>query len=338
MEWQQSCNNNNGGKRKHSKRLWLEMMTIYSGLKASYIWDISSEENLLKIYHHLLDEINIDYRRRRPTSVGWPNIINGQHSTMLSIVKLSLTNSSAATTTTTTATDNNQTMPVIFYGNIHQMIENINSTLVKLDVWIQNDNQNNQNNNNEHSFIHHLSSSPYTNLIDVSAELNEPKIITTIVGQQQQQQQNQNNNKEEETMMMMSLKYCLLHIRNQLVDDDVDVNEPRCFDIHFDNNNNCDLCAISGILLGYPIIYCNRYSNDDGNCLANQLLRNYQICMENSETKESFIVYSFTIPEKFVLIYQSKIDQWFDYMKQRFRNNIVLKMQYKLECHPFILT
>ncbi|OTF83265.1 hypothetical protein BLA29_008066 [Euroglyphus maynei] len=269
-EWQQqSCNNRRRrNHRKHWKRLWLEMMTIRLGLKPSYTWDLSMDvdDDCHNEIYRIFDEINIDYDCR-PNSYdgGWP-MMNDRHS--LNIVKLS----SPVNTTTTS---------VVFFGNIQHMIENINSTLIQLDIWIQSDHNCQQNNE--------------TYLIDVSADLDEPKII--------HHQQHQNN--EEEKTILLSLKYCLLHIRNQL---SIVVGQP--YDIHIDNekifndnNHYCDLCAITGILIGYPIIYCNR-STDVGNCLANQSLRNYLIRMENiPKTKtnddDSFIIYSFSVPDKF---------------------------------------
>ncbi|KAH7639522.1 hypothetical protein DERF_005444 [Dermatophagoides farinae] len=337
MEWQ-SRNNNNKYKQaqKHRKRLWLEILTVRLGLKASYIWDLS-EENCHQIYR-ILDEINIDCRPTSFGGVSWPIMI-GDNGHSLNVVKLSLQHSPS----NSNDDDEQTTMPVIFYGNIRHMIENINLTLIQLDIWIHGYNNHasdcHHHHNNKDVFHHPL----YTYLIDVSAVLNEPKII------QHQNDDNNVENKEEENVMH-SLKYCLLHIRDQLVfvsQNNVNKrnNDEPCVIIHIGNHllqdsssHYWDLCAITGILLGYPIIYCNRTMNN-GNCLANQMLRNYTIRMMNVQTNESYVIYSFTVPNKFVHIFQSRIDQWFKSLKIDLTNkSIMLKMEQKLECHPFILT
>ncbi|KAF7493878.1 hypothetical protein SSS_09877 [Sarcoptes scabiei] len=100
-----------------------------------------------------------------------------------------------------------------------------------------------------------------------------------------------------------------------------------------------DLCFVSGILLGYPIIYCNR-TPKLGNCLANRNLSNYTVSIKNipEDSQRSFVLYSFSVPSVFQSHYQHRIEDWFRKLRNKSPIWLQLEMNVRIENHSLILT
>ena len=187
--------------------------------------------------------------------------------------------------------------------------------------------------------------------IDVSATLEEPCIMQY--------------NKEA----VIGRKYILLHLRDYLAAnvvtattsssclnandcllldaDDVMMNhhsdsEQQEFDKkeksfypkqgRFEYSDFFDLCFLSGVFLGYPVLYCND-TPTVGNCLSHHPLAVYTVKLDHHH-----VMYSFSVPLKFASHYQQRIDRWFERCCQRINQPERLKMEISIETHPLILT
>ena len=92
-----------------------------------------------------------------------------------------------------------------------------------------------------------------------------------------------------------------------------------------------DMCLICGSLLGYPVIYCNN-SPENGNCLSFEPLSHF--CLQNDSMET---IYSFSSPQKYRHIFDSRINSWFDSIKSQSKaQNLTLKEEIKTM--PFVLT
>ena len=217
----------------------------------------------------------------------------------LSVIELS---HNITTTAAAVDEDNITNNTITFFGSIPSMLENIDSILVELDKFDNN--------------------KVFDAFIDVSETLSEPKII---------------QNRED----IVRRKYTLLHIK-QYLDANIGAN---CLDTdcwrHYWNNvaknsdddsGTIDLCFVTGVILGYPIIYCNN-TPDTGNCLSYQTLTHYTV-NTNSTSQE---IFSFSVPHLFQQQYENRINHWFNLLSHRSSTFYDLKLTHCLETHPLIL-
>lgn len=278
---------------------------------------------------------------------------------------------------------------ITFFGNIFLMIENINSALVELEnsrptpeqtttncdcnsLDAENQQEENEFNNNN-----------FTCFIDVSAKLCKPKIIRKKNKEDEfdddhlflLQRKNFILHIKDYLVRKVNERYFCIRLKqtsiNHIVttinyNNDNNLNADGISDSDLStqsgtlqittseiNLKNCkfDLCFLSGVLLGYPVIYCNE-DTDLGNCLSFQTLCNYKVRLTSSSSlsnissafnhQTTFELYSFTVPNEFRHLYENKINKWFhnlrDYCKNLKNFPYNLSMETILENYPLILT
>ena len=287
---------------KHRAELFAALESTQLALKPSYIWDLTSE-NCHQIYSRLC-KLKIDL---------FPAA--GIHGTAasLSVIELHPWHNEC--------NNDNNNDGITFFGSIPLLIANINSILLQLDRVFDSGAPNRETN-------HHHKNEVFQDsfFIDVSATIPAPRIITVM----------------QDKEVLAAQKFILLHIRDYLhanIDASC-LNANDCLrTLANDHHHNVprqqqwDLCFLSGVMLGYPVIYCNS-TPDQGNCLSHQPLCNYVVQLDHHSTP----MYSFSVPQAFEACYQHRINQWFKSLSENTTQPERLSLRQSVETYPLILT
>lgn len=213
---------------------------------------------------------------------------------------------------------------IAFFGSIPQILSNINSLLrveeATAETGAPNHERNNEKRKNKSVFEEKEGGNSF--FIDVSPSSTLPRIM------------------QDEEEAVLARKCLLLHIRDYLQANigasTLNANDclstflpPACTPI----DDPWDLCFLSGVLLGYPLIYCNS-TPQEGNCLAHQPLTNYTVTLDG---EQHFPVYSFSVPEAFHAQTSRRVNDWFEGLCERVLSKH-LRLQQSVETHALILT
>lgn len=322
---------------KHRAKLCRELESVRNWTKPSYIWDLT-EENCHQIYARLLP-LYLDQRPRTSTPTSSDSSVHRSHS--LAVLELYAIHNSNSYESNDNGdgcnrceeNHNGEVDVITFFGSIPHIVANINKIIVELDT----SDSHNRNLENELNVLNETectslaSSSSCSScssscfqccLIDVSASLSAPRIM------------------QDKETSFIGLKYLLLHVRDYLrANIDVQcINVNHCLN-HTNGSDRItlvhhfDRCFLTGIFLGYPIIYCNR-TPTDGNCLSHQPLINYSV-NKVYDVDDEFQLSSFSIPQMFEHKFHQKIYDWFQELRKR---DTKLRLVHVVESHPLILT
>ena len=320
--------------------------SIRRQLKPAYMWELTAE-NCHQIYSRLLkidpffrgvNKATGDIATTNTSSVASPNC--------LTVIELHPHQPSEENDCGSTATESGEGGGIAFFGSIPQILSNINSLIAELQPTTADEDDDGAPNNhgrnqdeaeerrkekkNKEEVFEDVDRSSggggNSFFIDVSCSATVPRIM-----------------QDEETV---ALKRLLLRLRDYLRAKTAGgavscLNANDCLrrtEVPASASGTCgeldscpwDLCFLSGVLLGYPVLLCNS-TPEEGNCLAHQPLLNYTVTLEDHH----FPLYSFSVPERFQANFSGRISRWFEKLQQREER---LRLRQTVETHPLILT